>query len=268
MEIQIPYSILFTFFCLFLLILKPSRFKRSNKTLPPGPWKLPIIGNLHQMAGPSLPHHTMRDLADKYGPLIHLQLGETSNIIVSSPEMAKEVMKTHDQIFANRPYFLATDIVGYKAIDVGFAPYGHYWRQLRKVVTLELLSLKRVQSFRAIKGREDSITLERTMELATGLSVADLFPSLKFLPVITGLKAKLEKLHQVGDSILQEVLTEHREKNMRRSQDANEAYQDDLVDVLLRIQKENDLEIHVSDDTIKSIIQVISLTVSLNNTSR
>ncbi|XP_054817091.1 cytochrome P450 71D10-like [Prosopis cineraria] len=97
--------------------------------------------------------------------------------------------------------------------------------------------------------------MQRTMELATGLSVADLFPSLKFLPVITGLKAKLEKLHQVGDSILQEVLTEHTEKNMRRSQDANEAYQEDLVDVLLRIQKENDLEIHVSDDTIKSIIQ-------------
>ncbi|XP_028799772.1 cytochrome P450 71D10-like [Neltuma alba] len=251
------------------------------------------------MVGPSLPHHIMRDLANKYGPLIHLQLGQTSNIIISSSEMAKEIMKTHDQIFANRPIYLAAKIVGYDGIDVGFAPYGHRWRQLRKICTLELLSVKRVQSFRNIReeqigslmkyitehegsvinlhkqffplansvvaraaiGKSKNVDdvvyfMQKTMELATGLGVEDLFPSLKFLPVITGLKRKLEKLHELGDGILQEVIAEHRERNDKRSEDGDdEAHQEDLVDVLLRVQKENDLDIHICDDTIKSIIQ-------------
>ncbi|KAI9116526.1 hypothetical protein K1719_012693 [Acacia pycnantha] len=300
MEIQIPYSILFTFLCLLILVLKPSRlFKKSKKTLPPGPWKLPIIGNLHQMLSSSSPlHHTMRDLAKKYGPLFHLQLGETSNIIVSSTEVAKEVMKTHDITFANRPVYLVSKITGYNGVDIGFSPYGHYWRQLRKICTLELLSVKRVQSFKAIREEEiaslmkhitehegsvinlpklffplaNSIVarasignskhvnevvsiMKNTLELATGLGISDLFPSVKFLPVITGFKGKLEKLFVDSDKILEEVVNEHRQKNESSKKGSDEVQHEDLVDVLLKIQKENDLDIQITDDAIKAIIQ-------------
>ncbi|XP_038689319.1 cytochrome P450 71D9-like [Tripterygium wilfordii] len=161
MDNQIPFPVIFTFLVFLVMLL---RIRRKSKNLksnsvvalaPPSPWKLPLIGNMHQMVG-SLPHHRLRDLANKYGPLMHLQLGELSTIIVSSPEVAKQVMKTHDITFSTRPYALAGEILLYNFKDIILAPYGDYWRQMRKICTIELLSGKRVQAMQSIREEEVS----------------------------------------------------------------------------------------------------------------
>ncbi|XP_028799809.1 cytochrome P450 71D10-like isoform X1 [Neltuma alba] len=294
MEIQILYSIIFTFSCFFFLIWKLSSSKKQTKTLPPGPWKLPFIGNLHQLAG-SPPHRSLTNLANKYGPFMHLQLGQVSHIIVSSPEYAKEILKTHDRVFANRPKSLATDVFSYNSTDIVFSPYGNYWRQLRKICLLELFSPKSVQTFRRIREEEVSAllrnisehesfainlsknifaltnsivaraalgkktdnveyilhNLQHVTELSSGLSISEFYPSLKFISVVTGMRARIMKAQKDGDRVFDDIIREHREK--KRNNDGE--YEEDLVDVLLRIQKDNDFEIPLSFVNIKAVLK-------------
>ncbi|XP_049362537.1 premnaspirodiene oxygenase-like [Solanum verrucosum] len=143
--------ILLVFFILFLLVRK---WKEMNqRLLPPGPWKLPVIGSMHHLIG-ALPHHALAKLAKKYGPLMHLQLGEVDAVVVSSPHLAKQILKVHDLSFAARPKLVASDIVFYRQKDIAFAEYGDYWKQMRKICFSELLSAKMVKSFSLIRQDE------------------------------------------------------------------------------------------------------------------
>ncbi|KAL5735688.1 hypothetical protein ACOSQ2_030476 [Xanthoceras sorbifolium] len=58
--------------------------------------------------------------------------------------------------FASRPHFLASEIVAYGSTNIIFSLYGDYWRQLQKICISELLSTKRVQSFRSVREEEVS----------------------------------------------------------------------------------------------------------------
>ncbi|XP_038714382.1 cytochrome P450 71D9-like [Tripterygium wilfordii] len=164
--LQFPiFSILLVSFIFFtFMVLKVwKRFEPNESTSnrAPGPWKLPIIGNLHQLVGSDPPHHILRDLAKKNGPLMHLQLGEVHILVVSSAEYAEEVMKTHDVVFASRPQINSLRVITYGYKTMSFSPYGGYWRQLRKICAQELLSAKRVQSYRSIREQETSKLIQR-----------------------------------------------------------------------------------------------------------
>ncbi|XP_051133899.1 salviol synthase-like [Andrographis paniculata] len=130
--------------------------RRTPAKLPPGPRKFPVIGNLHNLVSFRPPYRVLADLAAKYGPMMHLQLGQISTVVVSSSDVAKEFLKTHDITFANRPSFFAINIICYGPTSIAFSPYGEYWRQLRKICTVELLSTRRVQSFRPIREEDFS----------------------------------------------------------------------------------------------------------------
>ncbi|KAJ0785554.1 putative indoleacetaldoxime dehydratase [Helianthus annuus] len=109
-----------------------------KKNLPPSPWKLPVIGNLHQLG--SHPHRALQALSQKYGPSMHLHFGSVPMLIVSSPEAAQEILKTHDSLFASRPNLTIPNILLYGCKDISFSPNGEYWRQLKSMVVKHLLS--------------------------------------------------------------------------------------------------------------------------------
>ncbi|PIA50894.1 hypothetical protein AQUCO_01100005v1 [Aquilegia coerulea] len=287
---------------MFIVVKIISRFKiqKPNSKFPPGPWKLPVIGHLHHVRG--LPHRSLWDLAKKHGPLMLLQLGEVPLIVVSSPKVAKEIMKTHDTVFADRPKLLAAKAGSYNYTDIVFAPFGKYWRQLRKICFQELFSMKKVQSMWSIREEEvlnlvekiktmagspvnlsekfislsNDITsraafgkkckdkeaflslVEESMRLAGGFDLADLYPSLKILHGISGTQHKLEIIHQKLDKILQDIINEHRQNRMgKRETEKIQGNEEDVVDVLLRLQEDNDLAIAMEDDNIKAVIQDI-----------
>ncbi|CAJ1971496.1 unnamed protein product [Sphenostylis stenocarpa] len=297
-ELHNSLSTILPFFILvFMLIniLWRSKTKNSNSKLPPGPRKLPLIGNIHHL-GTQI-HRSLAGLALQYGPLMYMQLGELCCIVVSSPEMAKEVMNTHDIIFANRPHVLAADIITYGSKGMTFSPYGTYWRQMRKICTIELLAPKRVNSFRPIREQELSnfvkeISLSEgspinltekicslsyglmsriafgkksedqeayvehmkgVSETVAGFSVADLYPSIRLLQVITRIRTRVEKIHQGMDRVLENIVRDHREKTLD-TMAVGEEDREDLVDVLLRLQKNGDLEHPLSDDVIKATL--------------
>ncbi|KAB1217265.1 Cytochrome P450 71A25 [Morella rubra] len=145
---------------LFVLLFKWSSTHATTKNnSPPSPPKLPIIGNLHQLGLQT--HRSLGSLAQRHGPLMLLHLGRVATLVVSSAEAAREVMKTHDLTFTNRPKSSMAEKLLYNFRDVAFAPYGEYWRQIKSVSVLHLLSNKRVQSFRSVREEETSLMIEK-----------------------------------------------------------------------------------------------------------
>ncbi|CAN1813645.1 Desmethyl-deoxy-podophyllotoxin synthase [Linum perenne] len=295
-----------TIFIILLLTILPKR--SNNKSTGgrrhlPGPWKLPIIGNLHQLAVSSLPHRRLRELSATHGPLMHLQLGEISTVVVSSAELAREFLHTHDLNFATRPYLASAGIIFYGCRDIAFAPYGEYWKEMRKICAMELLSPTQVRSLRPIMEQEidkliqlvrtnnsentrlkpvnlsrmltslgNSVTcrsafgitpkqeevflpfIEKIVEELGGFSLGDLFPSSKLLRWITGSEAKLERLHEAADVILESIITDHVAKRLDGDQ-MNGGDHEDLVDVLLKLKERNqDLDFEFSNREIKAVI--------------
>lgn len=97
------------------------------------------------------------------------------------------------------------------------------------------------------------------VELVAGFSLADVYPSIE---AITGLKSKLEMLRQQTDGMLEEIINEHKERKAR-TKTGNVEAEEDLVDVLLKLQ-DSDAEFPLSDDNIKAVILVsMSLLITL-----
>ncbi|KAJ4841552.1 hypothetical protein Tsubulata_001760 [Turnera subulata] len=73
--------------------------------------------------------------------------------------MAKEVMKTYDPEFCNRPVLIGPRKLSYNGLDLAFAPYDAYWREMKKLCVVHLFNSNRVQSFRPIREEEVSILI-------------------------------------------------------------------------------------------------------------
>ncbi|RLM74694.1 indole-2-monooxygenase-like [Panicum miliaceum] len=122
--------------------------------LPSPPSRLPVMGQLHLVG--SLPYVSLRDLAAKHGRdgLMLLRLGSVPTLVVSSPRAAQAVLRTHDHVFASRPGSAVTDILFYGSSDITFSPYGKHRRNIRKIVTTQLLTVKKVRGYRFIREHE------------------------------------------------------------------------------------------------------------------
>ncbi|XP_059441127.1 cytochrome P450 736A117-like [Corylus avellana] len=154
-----PFVLTILAFIVIFLFKWSSTLPTTKKNLPPSPPKLPIVGNFHQLG--SQPHRSLGSLARRHGPLMLLHFGNAPTLVASSADAAREIMKTHDLIFANRPKSSMFEKLLYNNKDVASAPYGEYWRQMKSISVLHLLSNKRVQSFRAVREEETFLVIEK-----------------------------------------------------------------------------------------------------------
>ncbi|KAK3122562.1 hypothetical protein QOZ80_8AG0615300 [Eleusine coracana subsp. coracana] len=147
--------------------------ERLLSRLPSPPNKLPVLGHMHLM-GP-LPHVSLAALAAKNGPdLMLLRLGSVPTVVASSPRAAEAILRTHDHVFASRPRSMVADIILYGASDSCYAPYGAHFRKVRKLVTLHLLSSKKVQSYRHDREEEVAMVMEKLDGAAAACAVVDM----------------------------------------------------------------------------------------------
>ncbi|WOK91574.1 hypothetical protein Cni_G00265 [Canna indica] len=146
---------LFLWFALPLAVLLLMSARRRRKLpFPPGPPKLPIIGNM--LMGPPT-HRDLAKLAERYGGLLHLRNGFLHIFVVSTPEMAREVLQVQDVAFSNRPATVAIAYLTYDRADMAFAHYGPYWRQMRKLCVMKLFSRKHAESWVSVREEVDVI---------------------------------------------------------------------------------------------------------------
>ncbi|KAF2305851.1 hypothetical protein GH714_008449 [Hevea brasiliensis] len=99
-------------------------------------------------------------MADELGPIFSIRLGIHRAVVVSNWKVAKECFTTNDKVFLTRPKSLAVKIMGYDHAMLGFAPYGQYWRDMRKLAVVELLSNRRLQLLRHVRDTETNFFIK------------------------------------------------------------------------------------------------------------
>ena len=90
-----------------------------------------------------------------------LHFGSIPTLVVSSADAAQEILKTRDVIFPGRPNSIMFQKLLYNYKDVATAQCGEYWRQMKSILVLNLLSNKRVQSFQAVREEEICLVIEK-----------------------------------------------------------------------------------------------------------
>ncbi|KAK9081702.1 hypothetical protein Syun_031808 [Stephania yunnanensis] len=132
--------------------------KPRNVPEPPGAW--PIIGHLPLLVSAKQPHRAFAALAEKYGPAFMLRMGMSPMLIVSSREVAKECYTAKDHVFATRPVTTAGKLMAYDHSVMGFTPFGTYWREIRKIATVELFSARRIGMLKPVRQSEVSLWMK------------------------------------------------------------------------------------------------------------
>lgn len=122
--------------------LRGKRFK-----LPPGPLPVPIFGNWLQV-GDDLNQRNLAALAKKLGEIFLLRMGQRNLVVVSSPDLAREVLHTQGVEFGSRTRNVVFDIFTGKGQDMVFTVYGEHWRKMRRIMTVPFFTNKVVQQYR------------------------------------------------------------------------------------------------------------------------
>ncbi|PPS10018.1 hypothetical protein GOBAR_AA10618 [Gossypium barbadense] len=147
------------------------------------PPSLPVIAHLHLLINPSL-QRPFLELSKKLGPVFSLQLGSLLAVVVSSLSLVEECFTKNDIVLANRPNLLLSKHLFYNHTTLITAPYGNYWRNLRRICTIEIFSPNRINKFHGIRKDEMRrllLKLSRNLhEVFAKVELKSLFADLTF----------------------------------------------------------------------------------------
>ncbi|CAI0382836.1 unnamed protein product [Linum tenue] len=262
---------------LLLFLFQKHKKSSTNASLPPGPPGLPLVGNLFQLDS-SAPHRYLWKLSQTYGPVIFLRLGRAQVVVVSTAKMAEEVMKTQDLVFCTRPVATSTTRLSYNNVDLAFAPYDAYWREMRKICVVHLFNSNRSQSFGPIREYEVSKMIEKvsgsSLE-AKPVNLSEAMMSLtstiicrvafgkrygeegversRFQSLLNETQAMFTSFWNFRecDAFYQEIIDEHLDPDRAKPE------QEDILDILLQLWKDRSFKVQLTFDNIKALLMNI-----------
>ncbi|CAI9760629.1 unnamed protein product [Fraxinus pennsylvanica] len=143
-SVEMEWSFLVYSSTIFLPILFFIFYKRrpNYNRLPPGPPGWPLFGHMFQLG--TAPHRTIAGLKQKYGPVVWLKIGSVNTMVIQSADVANEFFKNHDLSFIDRNVIDTMRSKDYHKGSLALAPYGVYWRVMRRLCTVEMFVNKRI----------------------------------------------------------------------------------------------------------------------------
>ncbi|KAL0395593.1 UNVERIFIED_CONTAM: cytochrome [Sesamum calycinum] len=222
----------------------------KKKRLPPGPRGLPFLGHLHLLG--KNPHQDLYHLAQKHGPIMGLRFGFVPAVVVSSPAGAELVLKTHDLVFANRPRSEASKYIWYEQKNLVYAQYGPYWRNMRKLCTLELLSTRRINQFGGMRKVELELLVSSLKRAAEMREIVDLSARVSGLigdmNCLMGINCKMKNLSKTFDRFLEKIIDDHVKNKQEKKQTK------DFVDTMMEILESGKGEFQFDHRHVKAVL--------------
>ncbi|XP_037437342.1 trans-cinnamate 4-monooxygenase-like [Triticum dicoccoides] len=159
MDVSLLEKALLGLFVAAMLAIAVAKLTGKRFRLPPGPSGAPIVGNWLQV-GDDLNHRNLMGMAKRFGEVFLLRMGVRNLVVVSSPELAKEVLHTQGVEFGSRTRNVVFDIFTGKGQDMVFTVYGDHWRKMRRIMTVPFFTNKVVAQNRVGWEEEARLVVE------------------------------------------------------------------------------------------------------------
>ncbi|XP_019096707.1 PREDICTED: cytochrome P450 82G1 isoform X1 [Camelina sativa] len=160
---------------------KSSKCEVNSSTIPEPLGALPLFGHLHLLRGKELICKKLAAMSDKLGPIFSLKLGFYKLVVASDPKTVKDCFTTNDLALATRPNIAFGRYVGYNNAILALAPYGEYWRELRKIATVHLFSNQSIEMLGHVRSSEVNTLIKHLYEKSGSTSTVKIDMLFEFL---------------------------------------------------------------------------------------
>ncbi|KAF3505614.1 hypothetical protein F2Q69_00003878 [Brassica cretica] len=263
--VDFQYCFIFILLCFSSLLCYTLFFRKPKDScvdfpLPPSPPSLPIIGHLYLLLS-VLIHRSLQKLSSKYGSILYLRIFGFPIVLVSSASVAYEIFRAHDVNISSRGFPPTDDSLFAGSFSIISAPYGDYWKFMKKVLVTNLLGPQALERSRRVRGDEldrfynnlfDKAAKKESVEIceeALKLTISSICKLIMGRCCLEegGVVERVKGLANELNELLQKVLVEYEEK-----QGEHHLQGMDLMDVLLEAYRDEKAEYKITRNHIKS----------------
>ncbi|XP_072007056.1 cytochrome P450 1A1-like isoform X2 [Engystomops pustulosus] len=141
----------------FLLVL---RLRRDERISLPGPWALPVFGNIFQIGDQG--HITLTAMRKTYGDVFLIKLGMMPVVVVSGFETVKKVLGKQGEQFANRPNMYSFSLLANGKSMTFSQKFSETWKIHKKIIrnALRTMSMSKASSLNCSCRLEEYVCAE------------------------------------------------------------------------------------------------------------